>query len=86
MPDAPTIADAIARASAATGAALRFEDESIEAAYAWRREQWGAERWQLDAWVSTYTAIADGSLAEVSGDVERVTGRPPRSIEQTLAG
>lgn len=63
---------------------VRFEDETEEAAYAWRREQYGAEQWQLDAWVSTYTAIRDGSVAEVTGDVERVTGHPPRSLEDLL--
>lgn len=35
-------------------------------------------------WISTYTAIADGSLDRVSGDVEAVTGRPPLTLEQTL--
>lgn len=84
-PDAPRIDEAIARAAAVTGEALRFEDETIEQAYAWRRAGWGAEQWQLDAWVSTYTAIADGSLGEVSPDVERVLGRPARSIEETFA-
>jgi len=34
--------------------------------------------------VSTYTAIRDGSCAEVSGDVERVSGHPARTLEQAL--
>lgn len=84
-PEAPTIDEAIARCGAATGRALRYEDETIEDAYAWRRDAYGAEDWQLDAWVSTYTAIADGSLAAVSPDVERVLGRPARSLEQSLS-
>ena len=84
-PEAPTLADAIARGGAATGQDLRYEDETVEDAYAWRRDEWGAEDWQLDAWVSTYTAIADGSLAEVSPDVDRILGRPARTIEQTFA-
>lgn len=84
-PDAPTIGDAIARTAAATGRSLRYRHETVEDAYAWRRDVYGAEDWQLDAWVTTYTAIADGSLAEVSPDVERVLGRPARSIEQAFA-
>lgn len=84
-PEAPTMAEAIARGGIATGRTLRYEDETVEDAYAWRRDAWGAEDWQLDAWVSTYTAIADGSLGTVSPDVERVLGRPARSIEQTFA-
>jgi NAD(P)H dehydrogenase (quinone) len=77
-PEALTLSEAAAR----TG--LRFEDETEEAAYAWRREQYGAEQWQLDAWVSTYRAIRDGSVAEVTGDVERLTGHRPRSLEDAL--
>ena len=38
----------------------------------------------IEGWISTYTAIADGSLDRVSGDVEAVTGRPPQTLEQTL--
>ena len=45
-----------------------------------------APDWQLEAWVSTYTAIADGSCATVTDAVERVTGRPARTLEQTLEG
>jgi hypothetical protein len=38
----------------------------------------------IEGWISTYTAIADGSLDRVSDDVEKVTGRPPQTLEQTL--
>lgn len=84
-PEALTMAEVAARAGAATGRVLRFVDESVEEAYAWRAAEYGAEQWQLDAWVSTYTAIADGSVAQVTRDVERVTGRPARTLEQALA-
>ena len=57
---------------------------SVEAAYASRRAAYAAEDWQLDAWVSTYTAIRDGSCAEVTGDVELVSGHPARTLEQAL--
>lgn len=77
-PEALTMGEVAARLG------VRFEDETEEAAYAWRREQYGAEQWQLDAWVSTYTAIRDGSVAEVTGDVERLTSHPPRRLEDTV--
>ena len=49
----------------------------MEEAYASRRAAYpDAADWQLDAWVSTYTAIADGSCADVTDDVERLTGHP----------
>ncbi|SDD27486.1 NAD(P)H-binding protein [Nocardioides lianchengensis] len=84
-PEALTLEEVAGRAGAALGRELRFVDETVEEAYASRRASYPeAEDWQLDAWVSTYTAIADGSVAEVTGDVERVTGRPARPIEAAL--
>ena len=85
-PEAFTMAEAAARAGAFLGRELRYEEETVEEAYASRRAAYGAEDWQLDAWVSTYTAIADGSVAHVSDDVRRITGHSPLTIEQTLAG
>ncbi|CUR54507.1 Predicted nucleoside-diphosphate-sugar epimerase [metagenome] len=84
-PSAITMTEAAARAGAVLGRELRFEDETEEAAYAWRRAEYGAAPWQLDAWVSTYTAIRDGSVAEVTDDVRRVTGHEPRTLEQVLS-
>ncbi len=84
-PEALTLSEVAARAGAVLGRQLRFEDESEEAAYAWRLAEYGAEQWQLDAWVSTYTAIRDGSVAEVTDDVRRVTGQAPRTLEQVLS-
>jgi NAD(P)H dehydrogenase (quinone) len=85
-PEALTLTEVAARAGAVLGRELRFEDETVEEAYASRKAAYGAEQWQLDAWVSTYTAIADGSCAEVTEDVRRLTGRPARTIEEALAG
>lgn len=84
-PEALSLDEVAARAGAAVGRELRFVDESLEEAYASRRAGWpDAEPWQLDAWVSTYAAIADGSCARVSPDVERVLGRTPLTLEQAL--
>jgi NAD(P)H dehydrogenase (quinone) len=83
-PEALTLDEVAARAGAVLGRPLRFEDESVEEAYASRRAAYGAAEWQLDAWVSTYTAIADGSVATVTDDVRRVTGRAPRTLEEAL--
>jgi uncharacterized protein YbjT (DUF2867 family) len=83
-PESLTMDEAARRAGAVLGRPLRFEDESLEQAYASRR-QWSTEAWQLDAWVSTYTSIRDGEVAEVTSDVETLTGHPARTIEQALA-
>ena len=84
-PEALSFTEVAARAGAALGRDLRFVDETVEEAYATRRAAYpDAAPWQLDAWVSTYTAAADGSLAALSDDVRKVTGREPRRLEDVL--
>jgi NAD(P)H dehydrogenase (quinone) len=68
-----------------TGRAVRYEPETVEQAYA-SRASYGAPQWQLDAWVSTYTAIATGELAIVSDAVARLTGRPSTPLAVVLSG
>jgi uncharacterized protein YbjT (DUF2867 family) len=63
---------------------IAFHDETPAEAYA-SREAYGAPGWQVDAWVSTYLAVAAGDLATVTDDVERLTGKPPMSLAQFLA-
>ncbi|SDO94933.1 Uncharacterized conserved protein YbjT, contains NAD(P)-binding and DUF2867 domains [Microbacterium sp. ru370.1] len=82
-PEALTMAEVAEKISAVRGHPVRFLDETVDEAYA-SRAAFGAPRWQVDAWVSTYTAIASGDLAAVSADVERVTGRPAQSFEEFL--
>lgn len=69
--------------TAATGRRVGYQRETPEQAYA-SRSVFGAEQWQLDAWVSTYTAIAAGELAEVTGDVASLTGHPPIGLAELL--
>ncbi|PVE79332.1 SDR family oxidoreductase [Microbacterium testaceum] len=82
-PEALSLAEVAEKISAVRGHPVRFHDETVDEAYA-SRAAFGAPRWQVDAWVSTYTAIASGDLAGVSDDVERVTGRPAQSFEEFL--
>ncbi len=84
-PEALSLTEVASRAGAVLGRPLAYAPETVEEAYAARRAGWpDAPDWQLDAWVSTYTAIADGSLAGVSDDVRRITGHPARSLEAAL--
>lgn len=83
-PAAITLAQAAATVSEVRGRAVSYHHETLDEAYA-SRARWNPEPWQADAWVSTYTAIAEGALARVSGDVERVTGRRPMSLRDVLA-
>ncbi|GLW47429.1 NAD(P)-dependent oxidoreductase [Streptomyces sp. NBRC 14336] len=76
--------DAVAATVAAvTGRPVSYVPETVDEAYASRRAH-GAPDWQLDAWVSTYTAIADGSLAGVTTAIEDLTGHPATPLEQVL--
>jgi NAD(P)H dehydrogenase (quinone) len=87
-PEAFSVAEACRRMTVALGRPFSYVEETVEEAYASRRQQYGpsTEAWQLDAWVSTYLAFASGRLAEVSPDVEQVTGHPARTLEQALLG
>ena len=80
-----TLAEAAARITRLTGRSTSFHDETLEEAYA-SRSAYGAPSWQLDAWVSTYTAAAAGEMGPVTGDVERLTGRAPLGLEDLLGG
>ena len=84
-PEALTLGEVATRAGAVLGRELRYHPETVDEAWASRRAAYpDAPDWQLEAWVSTYTAIADGSCADVTDDVRRVTGHPPRTLEQAL--
>ncbi|MFL0358382.1 NmrA family NAD(P)-binding protein [Curtobacterium flaccumfaciens] len=83
-PEAIILAQAAAIVSEVRGRTVSYHPETLDEAYA-SRARWNPEPWQADAWVSTYTAIAEGALAHVSGDVERITGRPPMSLREVLA-
>jgi NAD(P)H dehydrogenase (quinone) len=82
-PEALSMAQIAERAGDAIGRRLSYEPETVDEAYA-SRAHYGAAQWQLDAWVSTYVAIAAGEVARVTSDVRRVTGHEPCTIEQAL--
>ena len=82
-PRALSLEEAAATMREVTGRDVAYHAESIEEAFA-SRAGIGAEQWQLDAWVSTYTAVAAGELAGVSDHVERILGRPPLTLEEVL--
>lgn len=66
-----------------TGRVVTYRPETIEEAYA-SRASFGVPRWQVDAWVSTYAAIAHGELAEVTDAVPRLTGHRATSLDDLL--
>lgn len=82
-PAAFTLAEAAEIISVHQGRLVRFVDETLDQAWDSRRS-YGAPDWQVQAWISTYTAIAAGELAGVTGDVERLTGRVPMTLADVL--
>jgi NAD(P)H dehydrogenase (quinone) len=82
-PVASTLDEVAAALTRHLGRPVRYIEETVDEAYR-SRAAYGAEKWQVDAWVSTYLAIRDGELERVTGDVERVAGHPPIGFDQVL--
>ena len=83
-PAALTLAEAVEILSATRGEDFSYVDETLEQARL-SRARYGAPDWQIDAWISTYTAIASGQLDVVSDDVQEVLGRAPRALAEVAA-
>ena len=82
-PAALSLDEIAAILSAHRGTPVTYVEETVEQAYA-SRAGFAAPQWQLDAWVSTYSAIAAGEMALVTGDVELLTGHPATSLIELL--
>lgn len=83
-PQAISLAQVAETVTRLTGVPTSYRPQTVEEAYA-DRAHYGVPDWQLDAWVSTYTAIAAGEVAMVTDDVHALTGREPLSLAQLLA-
>ncbi|ACL41701.1 NmrA family protein [Pseudarthrobacter chlorophenolicus A6] len=82
-PEELSMARAAEIISEGTGRNVSFQAETVEEAYA-SRAPYNAPQWQLDAWVSTYTAMAAGEMAGISLDVHGLTGQDPISLAEFL--
>lgn len=83
-PQSLSFAELAEELSRATGRPIRYHAETVEEAYA-SRAGYGAPAWQVEGWVTTYLAVANGELEKVTGDVAAVTGKPPMSFAEFLA-
>jgi uncharacterized protein YbjT (DUF2867 family) len=84
-PEALSLAEVANQLTASLGRPITYVDETVPQAYE-SRAKYGAPDWQVDAWVSTYTAIGEGEMEDVSDDIERLTGRRATSFAELLAG
>lgn len=71
--------------SNAVGRRITYEAETLAQAYA-SRAGYGAPQWQVDGWVTSYSAVAAGELAVVSDAVETLTGVAPLGVDAWLEG
>jgi uncharacterized protein YbjT (DUF2867 family) len=68
------------RLTALTGKLFEYQQETEADAYA-SRAHFGASDWQLEAWVSTYLAIAEGEFDIVTESTKLLSGHEPTSFE-----
>ncbi len=81
--EALTLSEAASIITEVTGKRTTYVEETLEEAYE-SRASYNAPAWELDAWVSTYTAIAQGELALITGTVEDLVGRPALTLREFL--
>ncbi len=82
-PEALSLDEAAALLSQAAGREVVYKEETLEEARESRRPS-GHPEWEIEGWVTSYAAIATGVLERVSDTVERITGRPARSLADFL--
>ena len=62
---------------------LRYEDESLDAAKAWRLKL-GVPAWEVDTWVGSYEAIRDGEFETVDPALATILGRAVSDLKTYL--
>ncbi|WP_448613184.1 NAD(P)H-binding protein [Modestobacter sp. URMC 112] len=82
-PEALTVARAAAILAEVCGRPVTYRPQTVEEAWATRRPS-GSPDWEVEGWVSSYTAIAAGELAAVSDVVPTLTGSPARPLATVL--
>lgn len=83
-PDALTLAEIAEELTRTLGTPIRFQNETLEEAYE-SRAGYHAPSWELEGWVSTYTAIAAGDLDVMTDHVARLTGHAPVGVKTFLS-
>ncbi len=74
-----TLAEAAEEFSRATGLPASYQPETLEEARA-SRVKFNPTYWELEAWVSTYVAIATGEMSVVSHTVQALAGHAPQTL------
>ncbi|MDF5752034.1 SDR family oxidoreductase [Spongiactinospora sp. TRM90649] len=83
-PQALTMTEVAEEITRVTGREVVYQAETVEEAYA-SRARYGAPDWEVEGWVTSYTAIAEGELDLVTDAVATLAGHPPISFADHLA-
>ena len=78
-----SLAELAAEMTCMTGKPVRYVAETLLEAYR-SRARFGAPRWEVDGWVTSYAAIAAGELDVVSDAVRAIAGHPPIGMREFL--
>jgi NAD(P)H dehydrogenase (quinone) len=82
-PESYSLAQAAERLGEAVGRKVSYVDETMDEAWASRRGS-GEPDWVIEGWITTYVAIANGELDEVTRTVKDLTGHDPQRLEALL--
>jgi uncharacterized protein YbjT (DUF2867 family) len=78
-----SLAEWAAELSELIGRPVRFHNETLEEARQ-SRAVFGAPDWEVEGWVTSYSAVAAGEMAVVSDSVERLAGHPPTTLRELV--
>jgi NAD(P)H dehydrogenase (quinone) len=81
--EAYTLAEAAEILTQVSGREVVYVEETLDEARASRAPS-GAPDWEIEGWVTSYAAIADGTLDVVTDTVRRVTGHEPMTLPEFL--
>lgn len=82
-PEAITLYQAAEQLSQVTGRSISYYAETLEEAYE-SRASYGAPAWEVEGWVTSYAAIANGEMDVVSDTVSNLTGHAPMTLSEFL--
>jgi NAD(P)H dehydrogenase (quinone) len=83
-PDLMTWAEVAQRLGAYLGREVPYVDETLEEAWESRRASGMTDDWLIEGGISSWLAVADGSFDVRTDAVEKLSGHPPQTLEQTL--
>ncbi len=81
--EAITLQQAAEALSRVTGRDVTYRKETLEEAYR-SRASFGAPDFEVEGWVTSYAAIANGDLDMLSDTVARLTGHAPITLAECL--